>query len=126
VETLTPKGGGRRRAKTARRAKKPGSRETVSALQSLVSSRAEPAKPERPFFIRLRGKPRTEITISEIQQGLLEIAGALAVLRNDGLSVDWATLSICIRDRNGKRIYPDPSGEWVIPIYKSAADEYKL
>jgi hypothetical protein len=125
MDTLTPKGA-RRRAKTSRIRKKCGRRETASSLQSLVASSVEPPKPERPFFIRLRGKPRTEITIPEIQQGLLEIAGALAVLRNDGLSVDWATLSISIRDRNGKRIYPDPSGEWVIPIYKSAADEFKL
>ena len=125
MDTLTPKGA-RRGAKTSRRPKKGGKRETASTLQSIVSSCLEPPKTERPFFIRLRGKPRTEITIPEIQQGLLEIAGALAVLRNDGLSVDWATLSISIRDRNGKRIYPDPSGEWVIPIYKSAADEFKL
>lgn len=115
MDKFTPKGsrGGRRSPKKTR---KEG-----------YTSRASSSKADAPpFYIRLRTQPRGRISIQEAQQGLIEIAGALTPYRNDGYSIDWATVSISIRDPDGNRVYLDPSGGWEIPVYKSAADEFKV
>lgn len=115
---ITPKGSRSKR----RTPRKPRKGANGSLARVVASSKSD----DPPFYIRLRNAPHGRITVREAQQGLIEIAGALTPFRNEDLYIDWATVSMSIRDAKGNRVYLDSSGNWEIPVYKSAADEFKL
>lgn len=60
--------------------------------------------------------------MTDVQQGLYEIARELAPLKN--YRAGWATLFLTVLDENGREVLLDPSGEKTIFPYKSAADEF--
>ena len=82
-----------------------------------------PKNPESSAFrIKLRGKDNAPLTMTEIQQGLYDIARELSP--HQGYRAKWATLYLTMIDEDGNEVLPDPKGEWVLHPYKSAADEH--
>lgn len=74
-----------------------------------------------PFKIKLRGKDGAPLSMTEIQQGLLEATRKLRAHQN--VRAKWLTIYATLIDEDGKEIVLDPSGEWELHPYKSAADE---
>lgn len=60
--------------------------------------------------------------MQDLRDGLYEAARRLQ--RLPGCRAKWATFFVVILDEDGKEVWPDPSGEWIIRPYKSAADEF--
>jgi hypothetical protein len=116
MEHHTPKGtGGGKQARTCktRRPKQQAARKSPDAEGA-----------ETPAFkIRFRGKDGASLSVTEVQQGLIEAARALAPYR-DGYTIKWATIYLSFRDQDGREVHPDPTGTWVLHPYKSAADEF--
>ena len=82
-----------------------------------------PKKPDSEAFkIKLRGKDNAPLSMPDVQQGLLEVIRRLRA--HDMLRAKWVTLYMTMIDEDGKEVLPDPSGEWEIYPYKSAADEH--
>lgn len=80
-------------------------------------------KPDsEPFKIKLRGKDGAPLTMREVQQGLLESIRALRPHQN--LRAKWLTIYMTLIDEDGKEVVLDPSGEWELHPYKSAADDF--
>jgi hypothetical protein len=73
------------------------------------------------FKIKLRGRDDAPLSMPELQQALLEVIGALR--RHESMRAKHVTIYAKFVDETGKPVLPDPSGEWEIVPYKSAADE---
>jgi len=74
------------------------------------------------FKIKLRGKDNAPLTMTEIQQGLYDIARKLKP--HEQYRAKWVTLYLTMIDEDGNEVLPDPKGEWILYPYKSAADEH--
>jgi hypothetical protein len=71
--------------------------------------------------ITLRGPDDVLMSMSEVQQGMLE---AIANLRTQkSLRAKHVTIYAKLIDEDGKPVWLDPSGEWEITPYKTAAEE---
>jgi hypothetical protein len=71
--------------------------------------------------IRLRGKDGAPLTLREVGEGMIEAAQRLQ--QHEPCRIKWATVSLVAVDEKGREVLLDPSGEWDIHPYKSAADE---
>jgi hypothetical protein len=90
------------------------------------ANKRTPRKPESAAFkIRLRGKEGAPLSLQEVRDGIYEAARKLAPYERD-YRFKWATLYLTVIDADGKEVLLDPSGEWTINAYKSAADEHGL
>ena len=74
------------------------------------------------FRIRIRAADGSYLSVQELRDGLYEAVRRLQL--NTPCRAKWATLSLVMIDEDGKTVMPDPSGEWEIRSYKSAADEH--
>lgn len=74
--------------------------------------------------IRLRGKDGAPLSMSELQQGLFDIARKLAP--HGACRAKWATLFVTFVDEDGEEVRIDEESEWTLYPYKSAADENGL
>ncbi len=87
------------------------------------TKRSSTKKPDgEPFKIKLRGKDNAPLSMTEIKQGLYDIARKLKPLEQ--YRAKWVTLYLTMIDEDGNEIRPDPKGEWILYPYKSAADEH--
>src|SRR5262245_24555006 len=76
------------------------------------------------FKIKLRGKDGAPLSVADLRDGLFEALHRLAPFAGTHRA-KWASLYLTMVDEKGKEVLLDPSGEWEIPAYRSAADEYK-
>lgn len=76
------------------------------------------------FRIRLRAADGGCLSRQDLYDGLFEAMRRLQL--NGPCRAKWATLSLVMIDEAGKTVLPDPSGEWEIRCYRSAADELGL
>jgi hypothetical protein len=74
------------------------------------------------FKIRLRGKDGAPLSMTEMRQGLYDIARKLQ--RYEAYRAKWVTLYLTVVDEDGTEVRIDPAGEWTLFPYKSAADEH--
>lgn len=72
--------------------------------------------------VKLRGRDGAPLAMTEFQQGLYDLA--LKVKPFAGYRVKYATLYMTVVDENGEEVVIEPSGEWVLYPYDSAADEH--
>lgn len=72
--------------------------------------------------IKLRGKDGAPLSMPELRDGLYDAARQLE--RYEAYRVKWVTLYLTLVDENGSEVRIQPSGEWTIYPYKSAADEH--
>lgn len=72
--------------------------------------------------IRLRGKDGAPLSMTELQQGLYDIARKLRPYGH--CRAKWATVYLTLVDENGEEIVIDAKGEWTIYPYDSAADQH--
>lgn len=72
--------------------------------------------------IRLRGKDGAPLSMSELQQGLYDIARKLKPYGE--YRAKWATLFLTFVDEHGEEVVIDPKGEWTLYPYDSAAEEH--
>jgi hypothetical protein len=77
-----------------------------------------------PFKIKFRAKDDSSLTMSEMQQGLIEAIQALR--EHDGLRVKWATIYLTLIDENGNEVSLNSNGEMELHPYRSAADQLGL
>lgn len=75
------------------------------------------------FKIKLRGKDGTPLSMTEMRQGLYDIARKLQ--RYEAYRAKWVTLYLTVVDEDGTEVRLDPAGEWTLFPYKSAADEHE-
>ncbi len=89
------------------------------------TKRSSTKKPDgEAFKIKLRGKDNAPLTMTEIHQGLYDIARKLKPFEH--YRAKWVTLYLTMIDEDGNEVLPDPKGEWILYPYKSAADEHGL
>jgi hypothetical protein len=87
-------------------------------------SKKPPNSESSAFKIKLRGRDNAPLTMTEIRQGLYDIARALAP--HEGCRAKWVTLYLTMVDEDGREVCLDPKGEWTLYPYKSAAEEKGL
>jgi len=76
------------------------------------------------FKIKIRGKDDTPLSMTDLRQGLYEIAKRLE--RYDkNYRAKWSTVFLTMIDEDGEEVILDPKGEWTIRPYRTAADEYE-
>ena len=74
------------------------------------------------FKIRLRGKDGAPLSMTELRQGLYDIARKLQGY--EAYRAKWVTLYLTVVDEDGSEVRLDPAGEWTLFPYRSAADEH--
>lgn len=78
--------------------------------------------PNTAFKIKLRGKDGAPLSMSELRQGLYDIAHRLAPYADH--RVKWVTVYLTMVNENGEEVRINRKGEWTLHPYKSAADEH--
>ena len=89
-------------------------------LQSMVMKKKKNAA----FKIRIRGKDDTPLSMTDLRQGLYEIARKLEPYEK-GYRAKWSTLYLTLIDEDGEEVRINDKGEWTIRPYRTAADDYK-
>jgi hypothetical protein len=75
------------------------------------------------FKIKLRGKDNAPLSMTELRQGLYDIARELAPY--EAYRAKWVTLYLTLVDEDGNEVRINDSGEWTLYPYRSAADEHE-
>lgn len=87
------------------------------------NDKASPRKEDSSAFkIKLRGKDGAPLSMTEMRQGLYDIARKLH--HYDALRAKFVTLYLTMVDEDGNEVRLDPDGEWIFYPYKTAADEH--
>lgn len=96
-----------------------------SANQHAVQSAIVKKKKNTSFKIKIRGKDDTPLSMTDLRQGMYEIAKRLE--RYDkNYRAKWATVFLTMIDEDGEEVILDPKDEWTIRPYRTAADEYEI
>lgn len=91
--------------------------------KSAPRARSSRTGSEASFKIKLRGRDNAPLSMQQMREGLLEAAKRLE--RYEGnYRAKWVTIYLTVVDENGQPVQIDPSGEWTIFPYNSAADEH--
>ena len=85
--------------------------------------RGKQKKDSSGFKIKLRGKDGAPLSMTEMRDGLYEIARRLQPFQ-EGYRVKRATLYLIVVDADGNEVLLTRDGEWTIYPYKCAADEF--
>jgi hypothetical protein len=86
------------------------------------SSSSAAKKESDALKIHIRAKDDAALTIPELQQGLQEAARKLASCK--GLRAKRATIYVSLMDGDGDPARVNDKNEWIIRLYKSAAEEH--